>query len=82
MSAPLCVCVCVCVCQSVCACMLMLICQSKPPLGSQSHQLLIKLVSHSSSSVLTDVTDAGECVSVCIRAAALDLYTVCLQSME
>lgn len=69
-------------CMRFCACMLMLVCQSKPPLGSQSHQLLIKLVSQGSTGVLTDVRDAGECVSVCIRAAALDCHTVFLQNIE
>lgn len=67
---------CACVCQSGCACMLMLACQSKPPLGSQSHQLLIKLVCRGSTSVLTDVTDAGKCISVCIGAAAVDFYAI------
>lgn len=50
--------------------------QSKLPVGLRSHQLLIKLVSHSSTSVLTDVTDAGQCVFVCIQAAAVDMYTI------
>lgn len=53
----------------------MLACQSKLALGSRSHQLLITVVSRSSTSVLTDVTDAGECVSECMQAFVVDFYT-------
>lgn len=56
--------------------------QSKLPVGLRSHQLLIKLVSRSSSSVLTDVTDAGQCVFVCIQAAAVDMYTISAEFLE
>lgn len=61
---------------------------SKLPLGSSSHQLLIKLVSHSSTRVLTDVTNAAECFSCLYTVSAkrrVVVYKccymyVCLQS--
>lgn len=82
-----CVRACFCVYQSMCACMLIALCQSKPPSGSLSHQLLIKLVSHSSTSV-----DAGDCVDLYIVSAVYRIVVcesrasvgicacVCLQS--
>lgn len=54
----------------------------KAALGPRSHQLLIKLVSRSSTSMLTDVTDAGQFVFVCIQAAAVDMYTISAEFLD